>query len=113
MQRRLSPVAVELTVPAATAVVGYDLMRDNQARVSALPRAINGIAVAGSLAAGDCSVDLFIGQVLVGRFFNKAVGWPTRDHRWPLQGRYVPPGETIALMVSDAPATNPINVILD
>jgi len=103
---------VEVTVAAATAVAGYDLMRDETQRVSAERRTINGIAVAGSTAAGDCSFNLYIGQHLVGRFYVKATGWPTRDHMAPLAGLYVPPGETISMIMVTAPTTNPINVLM-
>jgi len=112
MQRRPQPVNVELTVTAAVAVAGHDLMRDQQQRVSAIPRTINGVAAAGSTAAGDCSFDLYIGQRLIGRYFVKAAGWPTRDHMVPLAGLYVPPGETISMIMVTAPTTNPINVIM-
>ncbi len=108
----LQPVNLEITAASAVAVAGYDLMRDQQQRVSAKHRTLNGIAVAGSTAAGDCSFDLFIGQRLIGRFFVKAAGWPTRDHMVPLAGLYVPPGETVSMIMVNAPTTNPINVIV-
>lgn len=113
VQQQLQPVNVELTVAAATAVAGYDLMRDQQQRVSAQHRRISGVSVAGSAAAGDCSFDLFIGQRLIQRFYNKATGWPTRDHRTPLPGLYVPPAETVSAIMVTAPTTNPINVIIN
>lgn len=108
----LQPVNLEVSVAAATAVAGYDLMRDQQQRVSAQHRSINGIAVAGSAAAGDCSFDLYIGQRLIARFYVKATGWPTRDHMVPLAALYVPPAETISMIMVTAPTTNPINVIV-
>lgn len=103
---------VEVTVAQATAVAGYDLMRDETQRVSSVQRTINGVAVAGSAVAGDCSFNLYIGQHLVGRFYNKALAWPTRDHMTPLAGLYVPPGETISMIMVTQPTTNAINVIL-
>ena len=103
---------VELTVTAAVGVAGADLMASETQRVSAERRTINGLAVAGSTAAGDCSFHLFIGQRMIGRFFVKAAGWPTRDHMVPLPGHYVPPGETISMIMVSPPITNPINVIM-
>jgi len=103
---------IEVSVAAATAVAGYDLMRDQPQKISSEPRTMNGVACAGSAAAGDCSFDLFIGDKRISRIFNKATGWPTRDHMVPLPGLYVPPGEDIACIMVTAPTTNPINVII-
>ena len=109
---RPQPVNVEVSATAAVGIAGYDLMRDQQQRVSAMPRIISGIACAGSTAAGDVSFNLFIGQRLIVEVFNKAAGWPNRDHMMPLAGLYVPPGETISMIMVNAPTTNPINVIM-
>jgi hypothetical protein len=103
----------QVSVAAATAVVGYDLFRDQTWRVSARSRRLRGLAVAGSAAAGDTAVDLYVDQHWVGRFYNLATGWPTMDHMVPLKGNYVPPGATVACIVADAPLTNPINIILE
>ncbi len=102
----------EVTVPAATAIAGYDLARDQTWRVAGKPRRLWGVRCAGSTAAGDCSFRLLIGQYEVGRFYNLATGWPTIDHNVPLKGNYVPPGETISLIMITAPTANPINVIV-
>lgn len=102
----------QVTVPAATAVIGYDIFRNETWRVSSKPRRLRGIAVCGSTAAGDCSFDLFIDQYHVGRFYVLAAGWPTRDHVVPLRGNNVPPGATIAAIMNVAPTANPINVIV-
>jgi len=102
----------QASVPAATAVSGYDLFRDKTWRVASRPRRLRGCAVAGSAAAGDCSFDLFIDQFHVGEFFNLATDWPNKDHVVPLAGNFVPPGATIAAIMKTAPTTNPINVIL-
>ncbi len=102
----------QVTVAAATAVAGYDLFRDQTWRVSSRPRRLMGVMVAGSAAAGDCYFDLFIDQYHVGKFYNLATGWPTKDHLIPLKGNNVPPGATVAAIMSIAPTTNPINVVL-
>jgi len=101
----------EVSVTSATAVAGYDLLRDATWRVSSKPRRLWGVAVAGSTAAGDCSFDLYIDQYHVGRFYNLATGWPTRDHIVPCKGNSIPPGATIAAIMHTAPTTNPINCI--
>lgn len=102
----------QVTVPAATAVAGYDIFRDQTWRVSSKPRRLRGCAVCGSTAAGDCSFDLFIDQFHLGRFHVLAAGWPTRDHIVPLPGNLVPVGATISAIMNVAPTANPINVIL-
>ena len=102
-----------VSVAAATAVVGYDLFANQTWRVSSKTRRLRGFAMAGSAAALDTAVDLFIDQYHVGKFYNSATGAPLMDaHNIPLKGNLVPPGATIAAIVADAPATNPINIIL-
>lgn len=105
-----------VSVPAATAVAGYDLFRDATWRVSALQRIIRAIRVAGSAGIGDCYFDLFVGEVKIGRYYNLALAWPTADHEIKLGeeggGVYIPPGETISAIQVVAPTTNAINVIL-
>lgn len=102
-----------VSVAAATAVVGKDLFSDQTWRVSSKTRRLRGIAIAGSTAALDCSMDLFVDQYHVGKFYNLATGAPLMDaHNIPLKGNLVPPGATIALIVADAPTSNPITVIL-
>ena len=102
----------QVSIAAATAVAGYDLFRDQTWRVAAKDRRLFGVMVAGSTAPGDCSFDLFIDQFYVGRFFNLATGFPTRDHMIPLRGNMAPRGSTVAAIVHTEPATNPLNVIL-
>ncbi len=102
----------QVTVTAAVAVAGYDLFRDQTWRVAARQRKLRGIAVAGSTAAGDCYFDLYVDQYHIGRCYNLAVGWPTRDHLVPLKGNLVPPGATISAIMGVAPTANSINVIL-
>lgn len=102
----------QVSVASATAVAGYDIFRDQTWRVSARTRKLRGIAVAGSTAAGDCSFDLYVDQYHIGRCYNLATGWPTRDHLIPLKGNLVPPGATISAIMLTAPTANPINVIL-
>ena len=103
----------QVSVAAATAVVGYDLFRDQTWRVSSRARRLKGLAVAGSAAAGDTAIDLYVDRYHVGKFYNLATGWPTMDHMVPLKGNAVPPGATVAAIVADAASTNPINVIIE
>ncbi|MBA7662952.1 hypothetical protein ES703_70985 [subsurface metagenome] len=103
----------QVSVPAATALIGYDLFRDQTWRVSSKTRKLRGLGMCGSTAPGDFSADLFVDQYHVGRFYNLAVGWPTNDHVIPLKGNLVPPGATIALICSQDATANPVNIILE
>ncbi|MBA7540962.1 hypothetical protein ES705_33265 [subsurface metagenome] len=103
----------QVSVAAATAIAGYDLFKNETWRVSAKPRRIRGMGVAGSTAALDCSVDLFVDQFHVGKFYNSAPGAVIIDqHMVPLKGNLVPPGATISCIVGTAPTTNPINILI-
>lgn len=101
----------EVTIAAATAVLGYDMFRDEPWTVSSVPRVIRGLAVTGSAAAGDSGVDLLVGTTRIARKYNTTTGFPTMDHMQPLEA-VVPAGEKIAGPVFDAPATNPLNVMI-
>ena len=102
----------EVSVAAATAVVGYYLARNETWRVSSKNRKLMGVAACGSTAAGDCSLDVFIDEYRVGRFYNLATGWPTADHIVACKGNFIPAGATLALVMAVAPTANPINVVV-
>lgn len=101
----------QVSVAAATAVLGYDLTTGTLWAVQGNNRVLTGIAVAGSAAAGDAKFDLFIDQVKVGEFYNTTTGFPTRDHFYNLNN-VVPAGSKISMICTDAAATNPLNIIL-
>lgn len=101
----------QVSVAAATAVLGYDLASQEVWNVQSEDRVLTGIAVCGSAAAGDTKVDLFVDQTKVGEFFNTTTGLPTKDHFYNINAG-VPGGSKISAKVSDAPATNPINLVL-
>lgn len=103
----------EVSVAAATAIVGYDLFVDVWFQIMAEDRTLVGIGLAGSTAALDTEVELFIGVRKVGNYMNKAAGAVLMDaHRVDLDAE-VESGEMLHLYVTDAPATNPINVQLE
>lgn len=103
--------SVDISVAAATAVVGYDLCTNvAEARVG-WSRFLTGIGMAGSAAAGDTKVIGFVNGVRFGTFYNKATGFPTNDHMIS-QAVPVPANAQVQLIVEDAPATNPINVTM-
>tara|TARA_Y100000310_G_C20676205_1_gene813198 strand:+ start:2301 stop:2675 length:375 start_codon:yes stop_codon:yes gene_type:complete len=100
------------SIAAATAVVGYDLLRDEGFKSAQFERRIVAAGLTGSAAAGDTEVELFIGSVSIGTLFNSATGFNNRDSLFRL-GENVPPNAAISAVVRDAPATNPINIALD
>lgn len=102
----------QFSVAAATAVVGYDLAKDQIWQRSAIARALMGFGLKGSAAANDSKVSLYIDTVKIAEFYNTDTGFPNMDNVIPLDGNYVPPGCDIHIYVDDAPATNPINGII-
>jgi len=102
----------QVSVAAATAVVGYDLFADEWFQQLSEDRDLLAIGLAGSAAALDTLVELFIGTEKIGEFYNSATGAVLINaHMVEIEGD-VPEGELLHLYVVDAPATNPINVIL-
>jgi len=102
----------QVSVAAATAVVGYDLARDTYWQQSNRSRRIVAIGLKGSAAALDTKVRLMVGAQQVGEMFNSGTGAPNRDDMFRI-GAIVPPGQEVHLFVDDAPATNPINASVD
>lgn len=102
----------EVSVAAATAVVDYDLFRDTTWQTVSYDRVVSSIAVCGSAAAGDTKVALFVDGEKVGEYYNTATGFPTADHDRALEIP-VPAGARLSCIVTDAPATNPINVKIE
>lgn len=103
----------QISVAAATAVVGYDLFQDEWFQIMNEDRELTGIGVAGSAAALDSLLELFVGTRKVGEYYNKATGAVLMDaHRVTLE-EDVEAGDMLHLYVVDAPATNPLNVDLE
>jgi len=102
----------EFSIAAATAVIGYDLMGGNSLNQARHDRFLRAAGLAGSAAALDTEVEVFVDQEKVGNIYNAATGAVTRDHMRSL-GHYVPAGAQVRVMVKDAPVTNPINGVLD
>ena len=100
------------SVPAATAIVGFDLLQGSTLRQSNKNRRIVAIGLTGSAAALDTLCQLFIGQINVADIFNSATGAPDRDSMFRV-GDFVPAGVEVRMPVVDAPTTNPINPIID
>ena len=102
----------EVSVAAATAVLNYDMFSYASWKTSNRPRVIRQIAVCGSAAAGDSRISLKVGQVEVADKYNTTTGFPTRDHLVG-GGASVPAGAPISAVVTDAAASNPLNILID
>lgn len=102
------------SIPAATAVVGYDLLTgERDARVP-FARKLDTIALVGSAAAGDTIIELFVQGQSVGKYSNSSTGVSidrTKD-MIPLN-IYVGANELIEAKVIDAASTNPVVLQLE
>ena len=103
---------VQVSIAAATAIVGYDLLANESLRQAEQGRSLIAAGLAGSAAALDTKVRIMVGQVEVGKIYNSATGAPNRDSMFRV-GQGVPGGVEVHAYVEDAPATNPINLALD
>jgi hypothetical protein len=101
------------SVAAATAVVGYDLLVGLPWSRSPANRIITGIGYTGSAAIGDSAVDVFVDEVRIGTFYNTRLGMGNKDDIFPQPGNFVPAGALVRVIVTDAPATNPVFLMLD
>lgn len=103
-----------VSIPAATAVVGYDLLTNRpDISTSGMARILRALALTGSAAAGDTSIDIKVANVVVATLFNSATGFPTNDAAKFDTQYNVPAGSPVSVIVTDAPATNPINLLVD
>lgn len=103
-----------LSIAAATAVVGYDLLTNRpDIAVSSRRRVIRGLGLTGSAAAGDTVVEIKVGARTVSTLYNTATGFPTADASMFATQYLVPAGTPISMIVTDAPVTNAINPLID
>jgi hypothetical protein len=105
----------QVSVAAATAVVGYDLLLSGTgprfARMAGVDRVIKAVGVCGSAAGADTELHIFVEDVFAGNFYNITTGLPTKDHMVETK-IVVPANAQIRVVVNDSAATNPINVTL-
>jgi len=103
-----------ISVPAATAVVGYDLLTNRPDISSAgVARVLRALALTGSAAAGDTVIDVKVANRVVATLYNSNTGFPTNDADKYDTAYNVPSGQALSVIVVDAPATNPLNVLVD
>jgi len=103
-----------VSVAAAVAVVGYDLLTNRpDIATAARNRVLRAVGLVGSAAAGDSQVDFKVGNAVVSSLYNSGTGFPTADAaKFPTMF-HVPAGAPLSIIVTDAPATNPLNVLVD
>jgi len=103
-----------VSVLAATAVLGNDLLANRpDVASSQRPRVIRGLSLTGSAAIGDSRVQVKVGANTVATLYNTATGFPTQDASTFNTQYHVAAGAPISVIVDDAPATNPLNLLID
>jgi len=103
-----------VAVAAAVAVLGYNMLQNRpDIQSSGRARTLRGFALTGSAVIGDCSVDVKVGDRVVGTFFNSGLLTPQADRDKMSMSVMVPAGVPVSVIVTDAPATNPLYAQLD
>lgn len=103
-----------ISVAAATAVVGYDLLTNRpDIAVASVNRTLRAVGLTGSAAAGDAAVDIKVASRTVATLFNSGTGFPAADASKFDTFFSVPAGAPVSVIVTDAPATNPLNLLID
>lgn len=111
----MSGILISTSEAAATLTLGTDVFRNDRKRTSARPRVVDGIVVVGSAAINDTEVDLYAGDYYFGRFRNSRAGVVAPvlpDDLQPLRATIVAPGDALTMIVTDAPVTNPLLVMV-
>jgi len=99
---------------AATAVLGYNLLQNRPDVQSAgRTRTLRGFALTGSAVIGDASVDVKVGDRIVGTFYNSALLTPQSNRDVMNMSVHVPAGTPVSVIVVDAPATSVLYAMLD
>ena len=104
--------AVEVSIAAAVAVLGYNMLQNSPHRQSSTPRTLRAAALRGSAAAGDSAVSILVNQTEVARIYNTTTGFPNRDDLKAI-GVGIPANAEVSVIVVDAPATNPLNLLAE
>ena len=103
----------QVSVAAATAVVGYDLFKDTIWQQAPYPRILSGVGCAGSTAALDAKVSIYVGTVKVGEFFNSALGAVLVNQHMFAMNENIAAGDLIHAYVDTQPTTNAINMVVE
>ena len=103
----------QISVLAATATVGYDLFKDTIWQQAPYPRILSGVGAAGSAAALDAKLSIYVGTVKVGEFFNSATGAVLVNQHMFAMNENIAAGDLIHAYVDIQPTTHPINVVVE
>ena len=103
----------QVSVAHGTAVVGYDLFKDTIWQQAPYPRILSGVGVAGSTAALDTKVSVYVGTVKVGEFYNSAAGAVLVNQHMFAMNENIAAGDLVHAYVDIQPTTNPINVVVE
>lgn len=100
----------QVRVAAATAVLGADLFTGQIWARTPQDRTLNEFGMVGSAVIGDSEVDLMIGEIRIGNFFNSTTGviGPRLDDMIKLGNLFIPGGALLRCIVRDAATTNPL-----
>jgi len=101
-----------VSVPAATAILGADLLLGERFKRTPQARTLEAIALTGSAVIGDAEIEVFIDEIRVGNFFNNALLFPNNDHLVSLESLFIPGSSELQAIVVDAAATSPLNLML-
>lgn len=103
-----------ISIAAATAVVGFDLLANRpDIATASVVRTLRAVGLTGSAAIGDAAVDIKVAARTVATLFNSALDFPTADAAKFDTSYHVPAGSPVSIIVTDAPATNPLNLLID
>jgi len=101
-------------IAAATAALGYNMLQNRpDVQTSGRNRVLRGVALTGSAVIGEASVDIKVGDRVVGTFYNSALLTPQADRDVMPMSVHVPAAVPVSVIVTDAPATSILYVMLD
>jgi hypothetical protein len=103
---------ISSSIAAATAVTGYDLLRDKPNSTISAGQRITRCGLRGSAASGDSLIRVMAGNSMVAELYNSNTGFPTETDMMPIEYVHRGPSTRIYAIVADAPATNPLNIVL-
>jgi hypothetical protein len=109
----MSGKTISVSILAASAVVGYDLLTSRPNAQISNGDTISSAGLRGSAAAGDTQVRLMAGNAQIGDLFNSDTGFPTGTDMIPVGYTHRGPTVRLYAQVVDAPATNPINLVVN
>ena len=104
---------VEASVAAAVAVLGYDLLQDEPNATISAGQRVSTAGMKGSAAAGDAKIRLTAGAHEIATLYNNDTGFPGRDDMMPVGYVHTGPPTRLYAKVTDAPATNPLNIAVN